>query len=123
MSNSHAIEICGEIAPGQDNMDYAGANNDGGVAPVAIMTKRGLIPSTSISSSRKNGEGSSTGSASGTLIDSDEGTHVNIRDLGRSYRASSVSGYTGSRRRLNPRTLAGEISSYQRSYIREQGRR
>lgn len=109
MGNSHAIEICGEIAPGQDNMDYAGANNDGGVAPVAIMTKRGLIPSTSISSSRKKSEGTSTGSASGTLIGSDEGTHVNIRDLGRSYRASSVSGYTGSRQRLNPRTLACEI--------------
>lgn len=94
-SNFHAIEVCGQVAPGQDALSTTARDQPFGPAPVANMTPSGILPSPPTGSDEHDSQ-SKASSRSTSDAEAKSGVTLNntlesfkVQDLGRVYRTKS----------------------------------
>lgn len=94
-SNSHAIEVCGQVAPGQDGLSTTARDQQLRAAPVANMTPAGILPSPPTGSDDYQSQNkanprpiSDAGANSGVPMNKIL-EPIKVQDLGRVYRTRS----------------------------------
>lgn len=97
IGHDHAVEVCGRVAPGQEDFHIGAGGQTDEIAPVANTAHTGrlkpLVPS---SGGYGHERCASFGSITDTMVDSSDenwsmrSAPASVRDLGKTYRASST---------------------------------
>lgn len=117
-SNGHAIELCGEVAPGQEGFDVTPILQSTGVAPIANMTHTELLPPTTTMSDYYSSDiGARFGVQTKVSVHSEGSSSissaaVSASDLGKAYRTTCVNQDSSTDTRTRAQKAAEAFNGY-----------